>query len=49
MDKEEKIEFYDLMQYYRHLPITEQKKVVKAFKNIKIYIRKYYVKRCKKF
>ena len=37
-------EFYELMQTYRHSPMTNQEEVIKNFENIKIWIRKNYKK-----
>jgi|AntAceMinimDraft_8_1070364.scaffolds.fasta_scaffold116831_1 hypothetical protein len=37
-------DFYEVMQSYRHLDITEQHKVVETFENIKTWIRKNYEK-----
>jgi len=39
-DKFDKQEFYDLMQSYRHASVTHQNNVVKAFEEIKTFIRK---------
>jgi len=33
-------EFYELLQLYRHLPITNQKEVIRAFEDIKRFIIK---------
>ena len=33
-------EFYDLMQYYRHIPVSEQPEVGKAFEAVKDFIKK---------
>lgn len=38
----EDIEFYDLMQEYRHSPITDQKLTSEKFENVKNWIRKNY-------
>jgi hypothetical protein len=41
-DRDEKIEsqeFYDLMQKYRHAPISNQKEVLLAFEEVKKFIR----------
>lgn len=34
--------FYEVMQTYRHTPITEQHEVIKAFENVKEWIRQNY-------
>jgi len=34
LKKEPPREFYELMQYYRHMPLVEQEKVVKAYKAV---------------
>lgn len=36
-------EFYDLMQSYRHAPLTNQPLVVDAFEAVKAYIREHTV------
>ena len=38
-DREE--EFYNLMQTYRHTPITEQKATTQAYEAIKTFIRQH--------
>jgi len=38
-------EFYDLMQAYRMMPITRQELVIKAYENVKKFIRKNYNER----
>lgn len=35
-------DFYEIMQTYRHAPMTEQDKVVDAFENVKKWIRQNY-------
>lgn len=35
-------DFYEVMQSYRHTPMTEQDKVVDAFENVKKWIRQNY-------
>jgi hypothetical protein len=32
-------EFYELMQVYRHAPLSPQKRVIEAFEAVKRYIR----------
>lgn len=36
-------EFYELMQAYRHIPISEQKETVEAFEAVKNFIRKHFI------
>jgi hypothetical protein len=43
-DKLETQEFYELMQYYRHLNYSNQKEVIIAFENVKEFIKKPYKK-----
>jgi hypothetical protein len=38
-------EFYELMQSYRHSPMTDQSEVVKNFEEVKKWIRKNYRKK----
>lgn len=40
MDFLETQTFYELMQSYRHTPISNQEKVIERFEKIKQYIRK---------
>jgi len=36
-------EFYDLMQYYRHIPISKQKDTTTAFKDVKKFINDNFI------
>lgn len=35
-------DFYEVMQTYRHAPMTEQHKVINAFEDVKEWIRQNY-------
>lgn len=35
-------EFYDLMQAYRHAPITDQAAVIRAYEAVKAWIYKWH-------
>jgi len=44
-DKLDEEEFYNLMQKYRHTPITNQEETVKSYEEVKTWLRKNY-RRC---
>ena len=41
-------EFYDLMQWYRHSPITDQDATYKSYEEVKKYIENFIIRRDKK-
>ena len=34
-------EFYELMQSYRHMPLQEDRAIIKAFEDVKEFVRDY--------
>jgi hypothetical protein len=48
-DKFDSQDFYDIMQHYRHIPLTLQSDLVKAFEDVKEFAREEVEETSKEF